>query len=126
MRRCASSTLRSILEIIVNNTTVALAGLAWVAGTALAQNPQTLSVTEAAAPVPPVLYRSVFADTPKGLEQENADWKKANAEVGQFRRGHVDILKWEAEQARAKAPASGAGTPASPAQGGHTQHGGKP
>jgi hypothetical protein len=60
------------------------------------------------AAVPAAQYRSVFADTPTGVEQEQADWKKANAEVGQFRRGHVDILKWEADQAakRAKPPAS--------------------
>lgn len=52
-----------------------------------------------AAPVPAVLYRSVFADTPAGVEAEQADWKKANAEVGQFTRGHVDVLKWEATHA---------------------------
>jgi hypothetical protein len=26
---------------------------------------------------------------------EEVDWKKANADVGQFKRGHVDILQWE-------------------------------
>ncbi len=55
-------------------------------------------VTDPAAPVPPVVYQSVFADTPKGVEMQTADWKKANAEVGQFTRGHVDILKWEEAQ----------------------------
>ncbi len=59
--------------------------------TALAQS----AVTDPAAPVPPVVYQSVFADTPQGVEMQTTDWKKANAEVGQFRRGHVDILKWE-------------------------------
>ena len=60
------------------------------------------TVTDPAAAVPPVVYQSVFADTPTGVEMESADWKKANAEVGQFKRGHVDILKWE--EAPAKAP----------------------
>lgn len=60
------------------------------------------SVTDAAAPVPAVLYRSVFADTPTGVEMESIDWKAANAEVGQFKNGHVDILKWEAAQPQAK------------------------
>jgi hypothetical protein len=53
------------------------------------------------------------------VETELVDWKKANADVGQFRRGHVDILRWEAEQARR------AGKPAPPA-GHHHSHGGKP
>ncbi len=57
--------------------------------------PAVPTVVDPAAPVPAVLYRSVFVDTPTGVETEEADWKKANAEVGQFRRGHVDILQWE-------------------------------
>jgi hypothetical protein len=56
------------------------------------------NVTDASAFVPPVLYRSVFADTPTGIETDTLDWKKANADVGQFKRGHIDILKWEANQ----------------------------
>jgi hypothetical protein len=32
------------------------------------------------------------------------DWKTANADVGRFPRGHVDLLKWEQAQAQ-KAPA---------------------
>jgi hypothetical protein len=50
------------------------------------------------AKVPAVQYRSVFKDTPTGVENETADWKKANQEVGQFLRGHVDVLKWEEQQ----------------------------
>ena len=70
-------------------------------------------VVNPAAFVPAVLYRSVFVDTPTGVENEQADWKKANAEVGQFKRGHVDVLKWEADQAARQkmepaAPARGA------------------
>ncbi len=61
------------------------------------------AVTDSAATVPPVVYQSVFAGTPTGVEMESADWKKANAEVGQFKRGHVDILKWEEAQEK-KAP----------------------
>lgn len=55
-------------------------------------------VVNPAAPVPALQYRSVFADTPTGVETQEADWKKSNAEVGQFRRGHIDILRWEAGQ----------------------------
>ncbi len=67
---------------------------------------------DAASPAPAVLYRSVFSDTPKGVETESVDWKAANSEVGQFTRGHVDILKWEATQAKAKA--SGTSVPITP------------
>ena len=59
------------------------------------------SVTDPAATVPPVVYQSVFVDTPMGVEMNTSDWKNANAEVGQFRRGHIDILKWEESQFKA-------------------------
>ena len=77
------------------------------------------AVTDPAAPVPPVAYRSVFADTPTGVEQDSTDWRKANADVGQFKRGHVDILKWEAQQGMPAAPSAPAAPPAPPAAMGH-------
>jgi hypothetical protein len=86
---------------------------------AQAPTPAAADPADPRAAVPRVAYRSVFADTPTGVETELVDWKKANADVGQFRRGHVDILRWEAEQARR------AGKPAPPA-GHHHSHGGKP
>lgn len=64
------------------------------------------NVADPASRVPTVLYRSVFTDTPKGVETQSVDWKAANAEVGQFTRGHADLLKWEAEQAGKKADAT--------------------
>jgi hypothetical protein len=72
--------------------------------TAQAANPDT--------PVPPALHRSAFAGVPTGIEQNRMDWKKANADVGQFKRGHADLLKWEQEQARAANPPSSPATPA--------------
>lgn len=57
-----------------------------------------------ATPVPTVLYRSVFADLPAGVEPATGDWKKTNADVGQFKRGHADLLKWE--QAQGNQPAA--------------------
>jgi hypothetical protein len=60
-----------------------------------------------AAAVPRVEYRSVFQGVPAGVEEETLDWKKANAQVGQFPRGHVDLLKWEeAQGGKAVAPAA--------------------
>lgn len=59
------------------------------------------AVTDPTATVPPVVYQSVFVDAPAGVETTTIDWKNANAEVGQFRRGHVDILKWEEFQFKA-------------------------
>ena len=81
------------------------------------------AVTDPRASVPPVVYQSVFADTPTGVEVKNVDWYKANAEVGQFKRGHVDILKFDEAQTMTPlqpkrtdaAPATPA-TPATPAQ----------
>lgn len=86
-------------------------------GTAHAQAPgsvrldpsPTLQASQAGTPVPAVAYRSVFADLPQGVENTVLDWKAANAAVGQFRRGHADLLKWEQEQARQPArPTPGA------------------
>ena len=81
-------------------------GLSWAQVTPAGMVPSpsrpvpTAKVTDPSAAVPPVVYQSVFAGTPTGVEMESADWKKANAEVGQFKRGHVDILKWEESQAQ--------------------------
>lgn len=52
-------------------------------------------------PVPPALYRSAFANVPAGVEQTSVDWKTSNAIVGQFPRGHADVLKWERAQEKA-------------------------
>lgn len=61
-------------------------------------------ITDPAAFVPPARYRSVFADTPTGVEQDSVGWKKANTGVGEFRNGFVDILKWESAQEALKYP----------------------
>lgn len=63
------------------------------------------AVASPTAYAPPVLYRSVFVDTPTGIETNEHDWRQANAEVGQFKRGHVDILRWEEAQAKKAASA---------------------
>ena len=55
------------------------------------------AVLDPAAPVPAVQYRSVFGHAPTGVESTEVDWRRANDDVGQFRRGHIDILKWESQ-----------------------------
>ena len=60
----------------------------------------TLEVSAPGTPVPKAQYQSIFDGLPTGIEQTVVDWRAANASVGQFKRGHVDILKWEEEQAR--------------------------
>lgn len=62
----------------------------------------TLQVSQPATLVPTVPYRSVFADLPRGVEEGAGDWKAANGAVGQFKRGHIDLLQWE--KARAAKP----------------------
>ena len=69
---------------------------------ALAEPARTLQASDAASPVPALPYRSVFADLPKGVEEGSGDWKAANKAVGQFPRGHIDLLQWE--KARAAKP----------------------
>ena len=88
------------------------------------------TVTDPGAKVPPVVYQSVFNQSPVGVETKTVDWKKANAEVGQFKRGHVDILKWEESQLKDKPSDKPAAQPqaapakpaASPAQAVPTPH----
>lgn len=62
----------------------------------------TLEASAPGTPVPKAQYQSSFDGLPAGIEQAVVDWRAANAAVGQFKRGHVDLLKWEEEQARQK------------------------
>lgn len=79
----------------------------WMAATLAVLAPAALAADPAdpAAPVPPPEYRTVFTG-PAGVEEETVDWKKANADVAQFPRGHIDLLRWEERQEpRQPAPA---------------------
>lgn len=73
------------------------------------------NATDPAAPATALEYRSAFQGIPSGVEEETVDWKKANADVAQFPRGHIDLLKWEEAQGGAAAPASSAPAPAAAA-----------
>jgi len=85
-----------------------------------------------AAAAPPPAYRSIFDDLAKGVEEGQIDWRKANADVAQFPRGHADYVRWEEQQpganpAASAAPASSAAPaaarpPAAPRPQGHQHH----
>jgi hypothetical protein len=88
--------------------------LPFLAAVLAAAPPLLAAAADAADPsaiVPRIEYRSVFEGVTSGIDEETVDWKKANAEVGQFPRGHIDLLKWEAAQ-DAAAPAAPASAPA--------------
>lgn len=72
---------------------------ALLCATVCAQSPADPSV-----PVPAVAYRSVFIDTPTGVETQSLNWKRAHADVAQFPRGHADVLKWERAQPAQNSP----------------------
>jgi hypothetical protein len=80
------------------------------------------SAANPVAKVPTVVYRSVFKETSLGVEKDTDNWRKANDEVGKFTRGHVDILKWEEQEAakamkeppKAAMPAPASRMPAAP------------
>ena len=111
----------SLLARVLLCACAAAPGLALAQGVTAGKNtpiatvPATASVTDPAAAVPPVVYQSVFEGTPTGVEMESADWKKANAEVGQFKRGHVDILKWDEAQTKGPTPSQSSPLPTPPA-----------
>ncbi|MBC7918155.1 MAG: hypothetical protein H7Y28_10145 [Rhodoferax sp.] len=90
-------------------------------GTVQQDRQPTWQASQAATTVPPVGYQSVFSDLPKGVESTALDWKAANANVGQFKRGHADLVKWEqeqAEKARKKPDTAPKGMPAPSPSGG--------
>ena len=69
----------------------------------------TIQVSQPSTPVPALVFKSSLAELPKGIEQSETDWKTANANVGQFQRGHIDLLQWDKDQARkSAAPSAGA------------------
>lgn len=74
--------------------------------------------SDASPPAPVPAYRSAFEGLPAGVEQEQVDWKEANADVAQFPRGHADYVKWEAQQqGGARQPAAGGAPAATPPAG---------
>jgi hypothetical protein len=97
--------------------TTALGGMAGFAAHAQAPGnvrldpTPTLQASQAGTPVPAVTYRSVFTDLPQGVEETVVDWKAANATVGQFKRGHADLLKWERDPAHQPKPAGAGAQP---------------
>jgi hypothetical protein len=101
---------RVVARIVALTGALALASFgvaAQGAGSVRISTEPTLSASSPTTPVPSVDYRSPFQDIPKGIETSVVDWKTSNATVGQFKRGHADLLKWEAEHSRAKKPAAG-------------------
>jgi hypothetical protein len=58
----------------------------------------TQPALEAARPqarVPLANYQNTLRGLPQGVESQSTDWRSANDMVGQFKRGHIDLLKLE-------------------------------
>ena len=61
----------------------------------------------AAVPVPPMAALPLPMSMAEPLATPGSvNWQQANAEVGQFPRGHMDILKWEAANHGATPPSA--------------------
>ncbi len=56
------------------------------------------AVARPATATPPVRYQPMAPTGASARVLELEDWKAANATVGQYRRGHMDIVKWEKAQ----------------------------
>jgi hypothetical protein len=54
-----------------------------------------LQAADPQAPVPAVVFKSALTGLPRGVESQSTDWRSANDAVGQFKRGHIDLLKLE-------------------------------
>ena len=96
---------------------------------ALAQNPPPLKAfdfagaAEGVAPTAPLVYQGMALPRP-APQLGTQGWRAANAAVGQFPRGHADIVGWEAAQAKGGSGANGAAPPATSAM--PMQHGDHP
>jgi outer membrane protein TolC len=70
-----------------------------------------------AAPVPGMTYDAVSSQSSATTAMGETDWHSANDTVGAFTRGHIDVLKWEAENLSTETRETVSdGTPLSPAE----------
>lgn len=100
-------------------------------GLALQAGAQAPGPADPAAPVPPPAYRSAFSPPNPDALAAPGDWRRLNADVGQFENGHIDIIKWEARNAAATGAAAPKPATAAPPASGHPHghgmhHGHKP
>ena len=72
----------------------------------------TPSVADAGATPAPLLHRAP-PGTAAGVETGQTDWRAAHRAVGEFPRGHADIVAWERRQMAAQQP-PGVALPAIP------------
>lgn len=80
----------------------ALLALLWpVLGLAQGVPQQAALAAAPDAPVPAVPYQAMPAAGASALVRELDDWRAVNATVGQYPRGHHDIIKWERAQSAA-------------------------
>ncbi len=85
--------------------THALLALLWpVLGLAQGVPQQAAAAAAPDAPVPAVPYQPMPAAGASALVRELDDWKRVNAAVAEFPRGHRDIVRWERAQPRPATP----------------------
>lgn len=66
---------------------------------------QAITALAPSTPVPALVQHPLPLVGISALVRELDDWQRANATVGQYPRGHMDIVKWErAQQAGQAAP----------------------
>ncbi|ACL72291.1 Outer membrane protein-like protein [Thioalkalivibrio sulfidiphilus HL-EbGr7] len=76
----------------------------------------TPAAYDPATPVPPPAYSALPATLP-GATMGEEDWRQSNDTVGAFTRGHMDVLRWEADTLPAAEPVSPpSGEPLTPAE----------
>ncbi len=85
--------------------TLAAAGLVFAAQHTLAQSSATDPNTDAGVWMTPDWVPSQVAQqgqdiVPADIEQAKRLWQQANREVAEFPRGHMDLLRWERQQAQ--------------------------
>lgn len=85
---------------------VLCAAPAWAEPLALrAADPATPVAAAATTPAPPAPALAQPLELPTDIDRARAIWQQANARVAEFGRGHIDILRWEAQNPGSALPA---------------------
>jgi outer membrane protein TolC len=86
---------------------VLCAAPAWAEPFALrAADPATPVAAATTTPAPPAPALAQPLELPTDIDRARAIWQQANARVAEFGRGHIDILRWEAQNPGSALPAS--------------------
>lgn len=118
MRQAHPLSLMAVLLVMAAASPLAVAQDTEASPPAATSQTENNRVFDPSAPTLALQHRPL--PTSGAIVAQPSDWKAANAAVGEFQRGHGDVLKWE------KAQNAGPGKAANQVPATHHQHGTQP